>query len=223
MVMGELILENTTSVAQFPFPPAAPLLGTEYVLSPPAFSLDELILHTLPAAKMAGKFSNGSFDTKQRYTLSQGRLNLVGPPIEVHYLNESIVQGYSTLPYLSFPRKVGGNEAPSGVQHLYWVHLLEKSPDFDQVVHVTIDLASCDWASAHAPADLVRIAATFVVQDSTNVVTKRLYPSAADPLYTVHLMTNTSSVPSVCTMRVLEEVHCVTVPDSFANCPAVSL
>jgi hypothetical protein len=103
------------------------------------------------------------------------------------------------------------------------MHILEKSPDFDQVLHVRLDTSTCVFVGNDTLADLVVDSATFVVPNSINTVIRRLTASGAIvevQLYT--LRNQQSSRKSYCSAVVLEEVHCVVVPDSFTKCPAIN-
>lgn len=218
MAAAELFLDN--AVEGLPIPPKSQLVGTEYVFTPPAFSLDLFITGKVP--NYYGKFTNGSFDTHQRYLLSNGHLT-VTELITVKYLEQNATAGYSELPYYSYPRNptVATTSLEGTEVHLYFLHLLEQSPDFDQIVHVTVDPSSCNWRGGDSFTDLVAPGATFVVPNSNNNVYERLSASTA-PLV-VNLMTDATrnSEHTQCSMIVVEEIHCVVVPNSFDNCPTV--
>jgi hypothetical protein len=74
MVEANLALD--APVDHMPLPPAVPVMSTEYVFTPPAFSLDELL--TGEVKSYYGHFSNGSFDTRQYNVLSNGTLTISG-------------------------------------------------------------------------------------------------------------------------------------------------
>ncbi len=221
MIEADLYLD--LFVPNLPLPPQYYVVGTEYVFTPPSFALDQLISHTL--TNFTGRFTNGSFDTAQRYLLSNATL-VVTNLTTVHYLHENASAGYSELVYLSYPRDP--TQSPSrllGVQHFYFLHLEEKSPDFDQIIHVTIDISSCQYAGSDSALDVTSVGATFVIPSSENTVHHRLSPCQQCGDLPVLLMTDGtrgSEQHTKCTMRVLEEIHCVTVPDSFAKCPPMA-
>jgi len=217
MVKAELTLD--TQVANLPLPPQVELIGTEYVFTPPAFSLDDFI--TQKTTSYYGRFTNGSFDTPQRYLLSNGTLK-VTDLVTVHYLKQDQPVGYTALPYYSYPRSIGDNS--SDVKHLYFLHLEEKTPEFDQIIHVTVDPSSCVWHGADNIDDLIAPGATFQFPNMVNDVKHRLGPWNSAPI--AFLLTEKSksdNTHTVCRVKVLEEIHCVVVPDSFANCPPVQM
>lgn len=215
---GSLTLQK--AVPGMPVPPQSDVVGTEYVLSPPQFSLDDLISRKLQ--RIAGPFSNGSFDTPQRYVLTQGSLD-IEELLCVHYLDAAAPARYANLPYLSYPRNTSGIVPASGSPiHLYFMHLLEQSPDFDQVIHVVLDSSACQFVGSDSLADVVAVGATFVVPHSNNTVTHRLVASPRIVKVALYTDANRKSQrKSTCTVLVLENIHCVTVPDSFAVCPPV--
>jgi len=102
MVCASLSLEK--KVEGLPLPPATSMLSTEYVLTPSEFSLDELI--TGKKNRSYGKFSNDSFDTKRRYTLSNGTLH-IRERTTIHYLWDLKDEPMSQQAYLSYPRHSG--------------------------------------------------------------------------------------------------------------------
>lgn len=217
MTAGKLTLDHWSS--GLPFPPKANLVGTEYVFTPPAFSLDELI--EAKVVQYYGHFSNGSFDTRQRHILSNGTLELTDITT-VHYLYANAPAGYEKVPYLSYPRNPSNTTDAIGVQHFYFLHLLEKSPDFDQIIHVTISPAECQFVDGDSVADVNSVGATFVF-DVENTVLKRIMPDSAPVV--ARLLTNAtrdSEDHTRCAVNVLEENHCVTVPNSTNPCPLVS-
>jgi len=214
MVQGHLLLDKF--VPGLPFPPSVDLVGTEYVFTPPEFSLDDVITST--TSKFYGKFSNSSFDTPQRYILTHGSL-FIDKLIDVHYLDANATAGFPNLVYLSFPRS-SLEEDVDEIKNLYFLHLLEKSPDFDQIVHITINVSTCIWADGQTAKDISLPGATFVFPSIVNSVETRLFPSPK--LLNAQLITSTQS-GSQCQLQVIEEIHCVVVPDSFANCPHIKM
>lgn len=232
LIAAELTLTNQSVVSSLPFPPAVPLLGTEYVFTPPAFSLDQLILSSVMPA---GTLSNGSFDTPQRYPLSPGRLSISPLPDmrTVHYLNQSTPCTYDKPVYLSYPRAMptasaaagAGARAPAAVAsdepiHLYLIHLVYASPDYDQALHISVDPASCVSSSASvtvSPSLLSAVGATWLFPALPGPdVLQRAVPS--DDAQAIVLQLD-GGAQVKCGALVLEEVHCVVMPDSFANCP----
>jgi len=218
MVAAELY--PATPIPGMPLPPAVDRVGTEYVFTPPAFSLDELLTGNLTS--FTGKFSNGSFDTPQRIILSQAVL-VISNLTTVHYLHQNATSAYTELPYYSYPRDPSQSAASlQGVQHFYLLHLEQHSPDFDQLLHATINLDECQLSPLDTVLDITAAGAIFVVPSSVNDVYHRLVPSSSTVSVPVILMTDATrntDQHTKCTLQILEEVHCVVMPDSFANCP----
>ena len=233
MVSATLHLDHP--VANLPLPPAADAMNTEYVFTPPAFSLNELI--TQKATSFYGHFTNGSFDTPQYYYLSNGTLDVHDLPT-VHYLlddNHTAVPAMKQQAYLSYPRATAAatatatatasNQRHTGLStgsdaiHLYWLHMLQRAPDYDQIVHVTVDPASCVFRNGDSVADVTGVGATFVTSLENDVM-QRLH----DGEHTVELFTEAgrqSEAKSTCNATVIREVHCVVMPDSFKTCPTL--
>jgi hypothetical protein len=242
MVAATLTLDHP--VVGLPLPPATERLSTEYVFTPPAFSLDELI--TGEALSFYGHFTNGSFDTKQYYILSNGTIK-VEEVTTVHYLwddQHTAVSPMLQQAYLSYPRAVQpttGASSPAGlkhafqpvndttdgglsagpataaVHHLYWLHVLRRAPDYDQVVHVTVDAASCLWQHGDSVADVAAAGATFGTTLANDVQHRLFAGTHAVTLFTER--SRGSKTKTTCNATAVEEVHCVVMPDSFAKCP----
>jgi len=60
--------------------------------------------------------------------------------------------------------------------HAYWLHILHSAPDYDQTVHVVIDMKSCKYLHGDAEEDVMRVGATFVT-NLPNDVHHRLHSS----------------------------------------------
>ena len=98
-------------------------------MTPSEFSLDELI--TGKKNRFYGKISNGSFDTKQRYTLSNGTLH-IRERTTIHYLWDLKDEPMSQQAYISYPRHSGRVRKVSGLNasevHAYWLRILHSAP-----------------------------------------------------------------------------------------------
>lgn len=219
MLTGTLALDRP--VAGLPLPGAGSnVLGTEYVFTPPAFSLNDLI--TGSATSFYGHFTNGSFDTKQKYDLSNGTLT-VEELTTVRYLPELNHTEMPTQAYLSYPRApaaAAAGAAASGEHSLYWLHALHSMPDYDQIVHVTINLDSCVWRHGDTAADALDVGATFGTS-LPNDVLHRLHEGQLTATLFTQRSKGVVGPKTTCAVSVLEEVHCVVMPDSFAKCPAL--
>uniref|UniRef100_A0A0G4GJ84 Uncharacterized protein n=1 Tax=Chromera velia CCMP2878 TaxID=1169474 RepID=A0A0G4GJ84_9ALVE len=258
MVKGRIELDSP--VPGLPLPPAVAQLGTEYTFTPPSFPLDEMISGERTVYE--GKFTNGSFDTEQRYLLSNGTM-FVEERTLVHYLYEISNRPFPHQAYLGFPRtilppqqqqQVGKKTSVSNLRgwwgspavrsasaesssrvvsveeqkegllvHLYLLHKLWSMDDFDQIVHVSVNTSTCTWMEGESVETLLSPGATLVT-GLKNEVSSRLHPLNGVQ-QTVSLVTGKNPLSSgrlsTCTATVLEENHCVVMPDSFANCPPV--
>eukprot|EP00658_Telonema_sp_P-2_P012082 TRINITY_DN14606_c0_g1_i3.p1 TRINITY_DN14606_c0_g1~~TRINITY_DN14606_c0_g1_i3.p1 ORF type:complete len:346 (-),score=88.94 TRINITY_DN14606_c0_g1_i3:126-1118(-) len=222
----EIMIEGTVHLDHplmgMPLPPTTPVLSTEYAFTPPAFSLDELI--TRNRTRFYGEFTNGTFDRPPRVLMSNGTLE-VHKLTTVHYLYDS---HNTTLPeqaYLSYPRSPS---AVSGSLHLYWLHLLwsgrgtgeagSPAADYDQLVHVVVDLDSCTWLHGDTPEDVNAVGATFTTS-LTNTLGERLH--AGEHSVMLHTLRSVGHQnKSSCKINVVEELHCVVMPDSLTKCPS---
>lgn len=213
MVSGQLSLANTSVTPMLPLPPAVDTLGTEFVWTPPAFSLNDLIVRP---ALAPGLLQNGSFDTPQRFDLSQGTIDLFSERT-VHYLDSTNDCSYPTPVYLSYPRAFPRGAALESPLHLYFVHQVWASPDYDQVIHVTLDPDSC--AAAVPASTLNGVGVTYSFPKLGADVLSRAMPADEPQTVLVHL---TAQSTVQCAVVVLEQIHCVVMPDSFADCPPVT-
>eukprot|EP00455_Lapot_gusevi_P044925 TRINITY_DN5689_c0_g4_i3.p1 TRINITY_DN5689_c0_g4~~TRINITY_DN5689_c0_g4_i3.p1 ORF type:complete len:170 (-),score=43.60 TRINITY_DN5689_c0_g4_i3:9-518(-) len=166
---------------------------------------------------------NGSFDTPYPRVVMTSGVFVINQLTTVHYLNETASDAFPSMPYLSYPRST---QPPSTttLSHFYFSHLIHVEPDFDQVIHGTIDFNTCAAPSislpASVPAAMNKPGATWVVPHLTNDLAHRLAPGHN---VNVVLMTNDAATNGTsCMMHVLEEIHCVVGPGFGDNCPPLT-
>jgi hypothetical protein len=116
------------------------LLVYEYSFTPPSpFSLNDLLSGSI--RKLNGVYFNGSFDTPyERIPQSLATLTVHSPLTTATYINETADNAFKNLRYLSYPR--GGLSS----NHLYLAHEIRVQPDFDHIVHATVN--SCSTSSS---------------------------------------------------------------------------
>jgi hypothetical protein len=200
------VLQLNQSVRHLPTLPKHSYVRTEYVLSPPQFSLDDLLSHTLRS--ISGPFSNGSFDTPQRYVLASAKLNFT--VVTARYLSSTTTQQFPQPVFTSYV-------AYPSTDRLYWMHVMQQSPDFDQVLHVA--LRRCIFRGGDSVKDIVLPSATWAVLGRNNTVGTRLRAGDSIRAALMTAQANGSILQATqCSVVVLEEIHCVTVPDSFTPC-----
>jgi hypothetical protein len=138
---------------------------------------------------------NGSFDTTfERIPIALGNIS-VEQLVTVAWMNASqAIEPSPQMSYFAYPR---------GGLHIYFAHVLTAMPDFDQVIHATMD-ASC------FPATL---GSRWTFGGVKNTIDSRLRASDV-PLQASDDAGNT------CMFTVLEELHCVIGPDMGDRCPA---
>lgn len=123
-----------------PLPPANYLLGNPYSFTPPSpFSLNDLLSGS--TVELRGTYYNGSFDGPyERSASSLANLHIKELTTAV-YLSEYENTSYPNLQYLSYPR----GKMPS--THFYLAHDLHAPPDFNHIIHGTID--KCTIPASH--------------------------------------------------------------------------
>ncbi len=125
-----------------PLPPREELEVYEYSFTPPSpFSLNDLITGRIE--QLRGVYYNGSFDTPYERIPQSLALLQVKDLTTVVYLKESETDAYPNLRYLSYPRN---KDIATGSKHFYFAHAIHAQPDFDHVVHGTVD--NCDHNDA---------------------------------------------------------------------------
>lgn len=122
-----------------PMPPTQDLEIYEYSFTPPSpFSLNDLI--TGKIQQLRGMYYNGSFDTPYERIPQSLALLEIKDLTTVVYLKESETHSYPNLRYLTYPRNMHKKQAASN--HFYLAHAIHAQPDFDHVVHGTIENCS---------------------------------------------------------------------------------
>jgi hypothetical protein len=211
--------EPTPKPIPIPYPPQDNLLQHEYTITPPPeFSLNDLLLERLTELK--GVIYNGSFDTSyQRIPLALGTLTVRELTTAV-YLNESkSISPFSDLRYLSYPRDMSPSGDTKPFQHLYFIHELHAVPDFDHIIHASIEIAQChcETNDPHLcdPKQLLQEIRTPGIEWSiptlTNDVKNRLLP----PL---NIRGRIITGPVLCPINVLESIHCTIGPGFDEKC-----
>jgi len=199
---------------QLPYPPHHELIEYEYTFTPPPpFSLNSLLNGQL--TKLQGVVYNGSFDTTyERIPTGLAQMEIL-ELTTARYLNySSAVQPFPHQTYYSYPRSPVWNNQP--VQHLYMAHFIHDAPDFDQFVHVTLDLTTCTPPADPANSAWVSTPGQVWTFDRPNTVDFRLLPSLGTlPATTVHA----DQSQTTCSVTILEEIHCMVGPGFSERCP----
>ncbi|CAF5211610.1 unnamed protein product, partial [Rotaria magnacalcarata] len=202
-----------------PYPPRDPLIQYEYTITPPPeFSLNDLLLQTLTELK--GSIYNGSFDTPyERIPIALGTLTVRELTTAV-YLNESTsVPSYPDLRYLSYPRDMSSSGDTKPFQHMYFAHEIHSVPDFDHIIHVSIDTTQCHCEKSSPllcnSKKILQQIRTPGVEWSfptlTNDFQNRLLPPTV-------IKGRITSGPVLCPITVLESIHCMIGPDFNHKC-----
>jgi hypothetical protein len=196
-----------------PLPAASDLLKYEYSFTPPSpFSLNDLL--SLNITKFNGVYYNGSFDTPyQRIPESLAEVR-VHELTTATYINETETSAFSNLRYLSYPR--GNSES----NHFYLAHEIKVQPDFDHIVHVTMD--NCAGRGLHERAQqLLHVpGSSWEFEGVENNLSAKL---SAGQVLKARLMSlnqvDTVDVTDViCSVIVLESLHCMIGPGFMDNC-----
>ena len=202
-----------------PYPPRDNLLQYEYTITPPPeFSLNDLLLERLTELK--GVVYNGSFDTPYtREPLALGTVTVRQLTTAV-YLNESLaIPSYAELRYLSYPRDMSPSGDTKPYQHMYFAHELHSVPDFDHIIHATIDTTRCHCDEASSLActnervlrDIRTPGVEWAFPSLTNDLESRLLPPAV-------VRGRITNGPVLCPVTVLESIHCMIGPGFDKNC-----
>jgi hypothetical protein len=214
--------EVTPIPIPIPLPPASDRLQYEYSITPPPeFSLNDLLLQRLTELK--GVIYNGSFDTSyQRIPIALGTLTVRHLTTAV-YLNESaMIPSYPNLRYLSYPRDMSSSAINKPLQHMYFAHEIHAVPDFDHIIHATVDTTQCHCVEKVLSSeysctnerilDDIRLpGAEWSFPTLTNELSDRLLP----PMIVRGRITNG---PVLCPVTVLESIHCMIGPGFDTNC-----
>jgi hypothetical protein len=211
--------ESTPQPIPIPRPPQDNLLEHEYTITPPpAFSLDDLLLGRLTELK--GSVYNGSFDTSyERIPIALGTLTVRELTTAV-YLNESkLIPSYPDLRYLSYPRDMSPSADTKPFQHMYFVHEIHSVPDFDHIIHASVDITKChcDIKSPLLcnPKRLSQEIRTPGIEWSFPTLTNDIKDRLLPPLTIKGRIT---SGPVLCPITVLESIHCTIGPDFHEKC-----
>jgi len=213
---------NVTVPIDIPYPPKNNLLGHEYTFTPPPpFSLNQLLNGDL--TELQGVVYNGSFDTLyERIPVAIARFSILDLTRAVWLNDSSAMVPYQHLNYSSYPRSPtwNGNDE----QHFYLAHNIHAAPDFDQIIHTSLNVSSCSMASGEVLSEeqwyeVLSPGATSWIFPSPNVLDNRLLPELVTDA-TAEVMWNGQTNEARCVMEVLEEIHCTVGPGFADRCPA---
>jgi hypothetical protein len=213
---------NTESAPQpipIPYPPQDSLLQHEYTITPPPeFSLDDLLLERLTELK--GVIYNGSFDTSyERIPLALGTLTVRELTTAV-YLNESkAIPSYPDLRYLSYPRDMSPSADTKPFQHMYFAHEIHSVPDFDHIIHASIDTTRCHCDDKSSllcnkeklSQEILTPGIEWSFPTLTNDLQNRLLPPTI-------ILGRITSGPVLCPITILESIHCMVGPGFDVKC-----
>lgn len=207
------VAENETNPIDLPYPPAANLLVDEFTFTPPPpFSLNDLLVGKID--QLLGVVYNGSFDTLyERIPIAIARMNIQQMPTAIWLNISSAIPNLPQMRYFSYPRSA--KPMANGNAHFYLsheIHSMNTNPDFDQVIHATIDIGSCICKGCTQQEMLSAIwtpGAEWEILGLANSMSNRLMGSTKQ--WPVRL----EGVID-CQMVVLEEIHCVVGP-AFAH------
>jgi hypothetical protein len=165
---------------------------------------------------LLGVVYNGSFDTPyERSAIAIATLQIESLSTAVWLNYSSAIPNYSEMRYLSYPRSPLTQNIE--IFHMYLSHEIHSAPDFDQVVHITVDLSKCVCKSSSQNCknwlgDVQVPGAEWTFPTLQNNITSKLMPGDN----ATAIFSRNSQV--VCPMVVLEQIHCVVGPGFADNC-----
>lgn len=160
---------------------------------------------------------NGSFDTPyERSAIAIANLQIEQLTTAVWLNYSSAIPNYTEMRYLSYPRSPLTQNS-TGTLHFYLSHEIHSAPDFDQVIHAAVDLSKCVCNSTtqhckHWLAEIQVPGTEWAFPALQNNITSKLMPGDSETavLY--------SGSQVLCTMEVLEQIHCVVGPGFGDTC-----
>eukprot|EP01132_Coremiostelium_polycephalum_P003561 gene3561-4437_t len=206
--------DNITYPITMPYPPADELVLNEFTFTPPPpFSLNDLLSGSLKS--LLGVMYNGSFDTSyEREAYSIATMDIIQLTTAVYLNDSSEIAPYPYQRYYSYPRIPYQSLPPTdgGIHHFYMAHVIHSAPDFDQIIHVTIDVDSCTGGdSSNIVNEIFTPSTVWEFTGINNDVDNRISPSTSPSSIKATLQ----STGSTCLVQVLEEIHCVLGPNFF--------
>jgi len=200
-----------------PYPPETDFLRNEYTITPPnPFSLNDMISGSI--TQLLGVVNNGSFDTPyERYAMSIAKLSIKQLTTVVYLDNSTAIPAYPELRYYHYPRSTAKPPA-FGRLHAYMAHQIHAVPDFDQVIHSTINLNTCTCTGCKTNDEIQTALGTagsvWIFNNTVNSVKERLH--SLSTFYPV--MVTSTGAHITCLVDVIEEIHCVVGPAFADNC-----
>eukprot|EP00008_Paramoeba_atlantica_P003042 CAMPEP_0201488952 /NCGR_PEP_ID=MMETSP0151_2-20130828/20672_1 /ASSEMBLY_ACC=CAM_ASM_000257 /TAXON_ID=200890 /ORGANISM="Paramoeba atlantica, Strain 621/1 / CCAP 1560/9" /LENGTH=314 /DNA_ID=CAMNT_0047874397 /DNA_START=80 /DNA_END=1021 /DNA_ORIENTATION=+ len=237
MVLGQIfslphVSNNLTAPLAFPIPPVIPTEGVEWTFTPPPpFSLNDLLGGRI--TELQGVIYNGSFDTLyERFPTNLARLEIEALTTAVWLNSSDAVTQYQDIHYFSYPfiENQPGLEFDSSIFDMYLAHELHAPiTDYDQILHVTIDVDyckctclqdNCTCPDARSPYSVWFDAISTGGQRwiAPGVPNDVGLPQSMNPVQVV-AETDAGQEITCSTMKVLEQMHCMVGPLFGVHCP----
>lgn len=130
---------TNSTIDPLPFPTNFTRLYNKWTLASESMSLNNLLNGNLTSFR--SELYVGDFEQSGTF-LGNVTINIIHPLLTVVQLNQSEIEPYEILRYTSY-LLTNSTLTSEEVIHFYFLHQIRVQPDFDTVIHVTINPANC--------------------------------------------------------------------------------
>jgi hydroxyacylglutathione hydrolase len=199
---------TNSSVDPVPLPTNISQLNTQWTIEPDRWSLNNLINGDLTSFRT--KLYRGDFEQGGTY-LCDVTINIIEPLLTVIQLNASNIEPYQPLRYMSYPLSMSTTRID-----VYLLHQIRVQPDFDSIVHATINPINCttDIDRTQLVDLLEQTDNEWAFPGINNTVSDRL--TRASRFVRAELLGDIYS--TICMMYIVEEIQCTIGPDFYDDC-----
>ncbi|CAF1286750.1 unnamed protein product [Didymodactylos carnosus] len=202
---------TSSTIEPPPLPTNTSLLGTLWTIVPDRWSLNKFINGNITI--FDAQLFKGNSELSGIY-LCNITLNVI-QLLTISHLNSTEIEPYQSLRYFSYSQLSSNNF----IIHLYLLHQIRITPDFDSVVHVVIDISTDCTSGASTNQTLLYEIVTnpnieWAFPGRENKLKNRL--TSSDDHARAQLLGDPYS--TVCTMKIIEELSCLIGPGFFTDC-----
>ncbi|UJR33498.1 hypothetical protein I4U23_020943 [Adineta vaga] len=206
-------LVTNSTVNPLPLPTNITQLSNQFTIEPlQQWSLNDLINGNI--TNFRTKLYTGNFEQGGRY-LCDVTINIIRPLLTVVQLNETEVESYQPVSYSSYLLSNSTLTTDNRI-HVYLLHQIRVQPDFDSIVHATINPADCT-------TDIDRNQLSNLLQQNGN---QWAFPGIENDIGD-RLTRASGSVRAqllgdiyntICKINVVAEIQCTIGPDFYEDC-----
>ena len=204
---------TNSTVHPLSIPTNVDVLNHQWNIEPEQWSLNDFLIGTFDSFE--AKLYRGNFERNGTY-LGNITIEVTRPFLTIVPLDASATDHIEPIRYTSYALSDNNRITVGSSIHLYLLHQIQASPDFDTIAHATVRLDSCVTRLQREQLGhvLLTSASLWAFPEVLNKVTHRL--SRHSGTVRAELMDGPDA--AICMMQIVEEIQCTAGPDFYDDC-----